>query len=110
MKSAWVSGTVLLVLAACGDGDMDTITLDGARFSGDLRSERSDREAFVATGGPASVSLEGSRQAAAYQAVQHCIGYLGISDIAWINGPDVADDQLTIIDDEVVLTGRCSEP
>ena len=110
MKSGWISASVLCVLAACGRGELDTITFEGARFSGDLRSERGDRAAFVASGRPASVSLEGARQAASYQAVQHCIGYLGTSDIAWTNGPDVADSDLTISDNAVILTGRCNEP
>ncbi|MCR9158780.1 MAG: hypothetical protein NXH80_16200 [Rhodobacteraceae bacterium] len=110
MKSGWLCASVLCLLAACGSGELDTVTFDGARFSGDLRSERSDRAGFVATGGPASVSLEGAKQAAAYQVVQHCIAYLGSSDAAWVNGPDVADDQLVIQEDRVVLTGRCAEP
>jgi hypothetical protein len=110
MKATWATGAVLLVLAACGRGELDNVTFEGARFSGDLKSERGDRAAFVATGGPASVSLEGARQAAHYQVVQHCIAYLGSSDVVWIDGPDVADTELVISNDKVVLTGRCIEP
>lgn len=110
MKAAWAAGALVLTLAACGGNDLDVVTYDGARFTGDLRSERSDRAGFVATGGPASTSLEGARQAARFQVVQHCIAYLGSSDVAWINGPDVEDSALTIVDDKVVLTGRCVEP
>ena len=110
MKSAWISAPVFALLAACGSSDLDTITYEGARFSGDLRSERSDRAAFVASGGPASVSLEGAKQAAEFQAVQHCISYLGTSDIDWVNGPDVEDSGLVVVENAVVLTGRCSEP
>ena len=110
MKPAWIIGAVLLTLAACGRGELDTVTYEGARFNGDLRSERGNRAAFVATGGPASVSLEGARRAAHYQVVQHCIEYLGSSDVAWINGPDVEDSALRIENNKVVLTGRCIEP
>lgn len=110
MKATWALGAVLLVLAACGRGELDTITYEGARFTGDLRTERSDRPGFVATGGPASASLEGARQAAVFQAVQYCIRYLGSSDIAWINGPDVEDAALRIDNNKVVLSGRCVEP
>lgn len=110
MKSGWICASVLCVLAACGQSERDTVTFEGARFVGDLRSERGDRAAFVATGGPASVSLEGAKQAAAYQVVQHCIAYLGSSDAAWTNGHDVPDDQLVVQDDRVLLTGRCVEP
>ncbi len=110
MKSTWATGAVLLALAACGRGELETVTFEGARFNGDLNSQRSDRAGFVATGGPASVSLEGSKQAARYQVVQHCIAYLGSSDVAWVNGPDVEDAALVIEDNEVVLTGRCIEP
>jgi len=110
MKSAWVSVPLLCMLAACGSSDLDTITFEGARFSGDLRSERSDRAAFVASGGPASISLEGAKQAAEFQAVQHCIAYLGTSDIDWVDGPDVEDSGLVVVENEVVLTGSCTEP
>ncbi|WP_292292744.1 hypothetical protein [Marivita sp.] len=110
MKKAWVSSTLLVLLAACGSSDLDTITFEGARFTGDYRVDRSDRAAFVARGGPASVSLDGARQAAKFQAVQHCISYLGTSDVAWVNGPDVADAALVVEDNEVVLSGRCREP
>ncbi|MBO6885732.1 MAG: hypothetical protein JJ869_19455 [Marivita sp.] len=110
MKSGWLCASVLCLLAACGESERDTVTFEGARFGGDLRSERGDRAAFVATGGPASVSLEGAKQAAAYQVVQHCIAYLGSSDAEWVNGPDVADEDLVVQNDRVVLTGRCVEP
>ncbi len=110
MKTGWLCASVLCLLAACGQSDLDTVTFEGTRFGGDLRSERGDRAAFVAQGGPASVSLEGSKQAAAYQVVQHCIAYLGSSDVSWTNGPDVPDDQLLIEDDRVILSGRCIEP
>lgn len=110
MKATWAIGAVFLALAGCGSADRDTITYEGARFSGDLRSERGDRAAFVATGGPASVSLEGASQAAQFQVVQHCIRYLGSSDVAWTNGPDVEDSALQVENDKVVLSGRCIEP
>ncbi|WP_292288030.1 hypothetical protein [Marivita sp.] len=110
MKAAWAALFGSMILAGCGASDRDTITFEGARFTGDLQSERGNRAAFVATGGPASVSLEGSRQAAQFQAVQHCIGYLGTSDVDWKNGPYVDDSELTIRDNAVVLTGRCVEP
>ncbi|SHH25932.1 hypothetical protein [Marivita hallyeonensis] len=110
MKSAWISGALLLALVACGRGELDTVVYEGARFTGDLRSERGDRAAFVASGGPASVSIEGAKQAAEFQVVQHCIRYLGSSDVAWTNGPDVEDAALTIDNNKVVLSGRCIEP
>lgn len=110
MKKAWVSSTILVLLAACGSSELDTITFEGARFSGDLRAERGDRAAFVATGGPVSVSLEGARQAAEFQVVQHCISYLGTSDVAWTIGPDTEDAALPTDNNQVVLSGRCVEP
>ena len=110
MKSAWATGLVLLAVSACGRGELDMITYEGNVFGGDLQSERRDRAAFVATGEPASLSLEGAKQAAIYQVNQYCISYLGSSDVAWINGPDVDDADLVVESDEVVLTGRCIEP
>ena len=110
MKATWAAGFCVALLAGCGQSELDVITFEGDRFAGNLRSERGDRAAFVATGGPASISLEGAKQAAVYQAVQHCIDYLGTSDFEWTNGPDVDDTALIIVENEVVLTGRCSEP
>ena len=110
MKSGWVFASGLCLLAACGHNERDIVTFEGVRFAGDLRAERGDRAAFVATGGPASVSLEGAKQAAKYQVVQHCIAYLGTSDAAWVNGPDAPDAELVVTDNRVVLTGRCVEP
>lgn len=110
MKATWAIGSIFLLVAACGQGDLDTVIYEGARFGGDLRVVRGDRAAFVATGGPASVSLEGSKQAAEFQVVQHCIRYLGSSDVAWTNGPDVEDSALLIENNKVVLSGRCIEP
>ena len=108
-KQVW-AGTVLVALSACGDGSHNTIVYEGAGFTGGLSSVRGDRASFVARGGPASASLEGARQAAAYQVVRHCIEYLGSSDVEWINGPDVEDSALVIEDDNVILSGRCIEP
>ena len=110
MKITWAAGILVFALAGCGQSDLDIVVFEGDRFVGDLRSERSDRAAFVATGGPASVSLEGAQQAAQFQAVQHCLAYLGSSDVAWTNGPSEDGSELVVQDDRVVLTGRCSEP
>lgn len=110
MKAAWAAGALVLILAGCGRGETDRIVFEDEVFYGNLKADRNDRTSFVARGGPASGSLEGARQAASYQAVQHCIGFLGTSDIEWINGPDVEDTALMIEDDEVVLSGRCVEP
>ncbi len=110
MKAAWVAGICAVLLSACGQSPLDRVTFEGNTFVGDLRFDRSDRAAFVAQGGPASVSLEGARQAAAFQAVRHCIDFLGTSDVAWTNGPNVTDEELIIEDNEVVLSGRCIEP
>lgn len=110
MKAAWIIGALVLTLAGCGPRAMQTITYEGTVFAGNLRPDRDDRAAFVATGGPAAVSLEGAKQAAEFQVVRHCIDYLGTSDVAWTNGPDVEDTALLIQDNEVVLTGRCIEP
>lgn len=110
MKATWATGIALALLVGCGTDERDVVIFEGQPFVGDIRTTRDDRAAFTVTGGPASVSLEGARQAASYQAVQRCIQYLGSSDVAWTNGPDVDDSALVIVDNEVVLTGRCIEP
>ncbi|MCL3882759.1 hypothetical protein [Marivita sp. GX14005] len=107
MRSVWAGIAALVVLSACGRGSLDTITHEGAVFHGDLTAERSDRASFVATGGPVSVSVEGARRAAVYQANQHCIAYLGTSDIAWAR---TGEDVLVADGDMLVLMGRCNEP
>lgn len=108
MKRIIIAATLLLALAGCG-GKNDDITMDGQRFDGRVSTERGDRAAFVATGGPASASLEGAREAARYEAIKHCISYLGTSDIAWVQGPDAEDAALAIDRDRVILSGRCIE-
>lgn len=108
MKPRWLCVLGLLVCAACGQGQLNSVTFEGTRFSGDLRADRADRATFVARGGPASVSLAGARQAALYQAVQHCIAYIGSSEITWAVGPDAADDQIPIEEDRALLSGRCA--
>lgn len=110
MKIKWAVFASVIVLAACGRNELDQILFEDQVFSGDIDFNKDDRTAFVTRGGPASMSLEGSRQVAVYRAVQHCLEYLGSSDIAWTSGPDVADENLLIQDGEIVLTGRCIEP
>ncbi|MCB1335068.1 MAG: hypothetical protein KDK26_15810 [Roseivivax sp.] len=103
------AGLALALLAGCGE-DPNAIRFDGQVFKGKGKGDRSDRAYFVATAGPASVSLEGARQAAVYEAYKYCLEYLGTSDIAWENGPDVEDTALQIEDDKLLLSGRCIEP
>lgn len=108
MKRISIGLGMLLVLGACSGG-VNQLTIDGQSYSGKARADRDDRAQFVAQAGPASASLENARQAAAFEAVQYCIDYLGTSDIAWINPPDAPEEALLIDNNEVVVQGRCVE-
>ena len=101
---------LLLMVAGCGDRHANRLTIEGQPFSGGAKADRDDRAAFTATGGPVSVSLDGARQAAAFEAVKYCIGYLGSSDIAWSQSPDAPEAELEIENDRVTVSGRCLEP
>lgn len=109
MKTGLLIAAMAIVLAGCG-GDRGDIKIDGKSFGGSAKRERGDRAAFVATGGKASDSLEGARQAAVYEGIKYCLKYLGTSDIAWEQGPDVEDEDLVVDRDRVVFRGRCIEP
>ena len=106
---------VLLMLAPLGGcskwfgGGANELTYEGIRFIGDSKAIKDDKRSFVAYAEPASASLEGARQAAYYEGVQYCIGYLGTSDIDWQVGPDTPADQLIVTNNRLTFRGTCKE-
>lgn len=101
-----------LALASCsslGGGGQNQIVHDGIQFHGKSKAIKGDRRSFVATARPATRSIEGAIEAARYEGVKYCVGYLGSSDIAWQVGPDTPRDQLTVQDDTLTFRGTCEE-
>ncbi|WP_058314400.1 hypothetical protein [Cognatishimia activa] len=83
---------------------------DGVRFEGERfriqakKVDRDDRSLFRVTASPASKTLDGARQAAAYGGTRYCIQEYGTSVIAWTQGPD--DDPI-FDGDRIVMEGQC---
>lgn len=105
-------GAIILLLAAtvatsaCSRLQKD----DGIRFDGQKfrikasKADRDDRSLFVVSAAPASNSLDGAREAAAYGGTKYCIEQYGTSLIAWAHGPE---DDPRFDGDRLVLEGQC---
>ena len=111
MRKAVMIGMLALAVAGCSrNNGRDEILFDGQRFRGSAKAvERADRQVFVASARPVSASLEGAAQAAAYEAVRHCLRYFGTSDIDWITGPDSIATAPVIDGDALQLQGSCRD-
>lgn len=97
-------------LAACGGGGGDDVlTFDGQSYRTKISTERGSREQFIVTARPVSVSLEGAREAARYEATVYCVNRYGSSAISWAIGPDSPDEKLPISEDTLTLQGTCPQ-
>lgn len=98
--------TAAIATTACSRLKKD----DGVRFDGERfrikasKADRDDRSMFTVFASPASKSLEGAREAAAYGGTRYCIAEYGTSLIAWAQGPD---DDPRIDGDRLVMEGQC---
>lgn len=63
---------------------------------------------FTATVWKVSQSLDGARQAVAYEGTKYCIAKYGTSKIDWTVGPDTPVENLTVVDDKLTYSGRCN--
>lgn len=115
--SKWVVITALVLgtVAGCGKIGIDKFkgrektTFDGIHFSGTVRaSTGKEPRIFVSTIRGASKSLDGARQAAAYQGIRHCIKYYGTSDIDWEIGPQTPVDELDLDKGTLSYRGACN--
>ncbi|WP_137699947.1 hypothetical protein [Marimonas lutisalis] len=102
-------GLVAGLLASCGAVDKlkpkKGLYFDGQQFRARLEQLGDEHKEFAVSVFNVSKSLEGARQAGAYEATRHCIEYFGNSDIEWDVGPE--DESLTVQDDTITFRGRC---
>ncbi|MEM6760531.1 MAG: hypothetical protein AAF601_13730 [Pseudomonadota bacterium] len=97
-----------LILSACQERRADRIAFDGVFFRSNSSKVDKQRDQFVVSVGPASLSLDGARAAGRHEAVRYCIENFGASDIAWSQGPDAEDGRLVLENDRLILRGTCT--
>ncbi|MDC0736995.1 hypothetical protein N6L24_01760 [Cognatishimia sp. SS12] len=105
-------GAVLLVmcLAAAAPACSRLKKDDGVRFDGERfrikasKVSKEDRARFIVAASPASATLEGALEAAAYGGTKYCIQEYGTSLIAWSHGPD---DTPRLEGDALIMEGQC---
>jgi len=96
----------LITTSACSRLKKDV----GLRFDGEKfrikasKLDKDDRSRFVVAASPASKSIDGAREAAAYGGTEYCIAQYGTSLIAWAHGPE---DEPRFDGDRLVLEGQC---
>lgn len=86
-----------------------TVEADGVRFRARTTVTSDDRRDFDATAEPFAANPEGAVEAARYQATRYCLLTFGGSDTAWTVGPDTPPEELSVEDDTVTLSGRCTQ-
>ena len=96
------------LIAGCGPDEEDVL-FDGQFYRSGVKTERGTRDRFTVTARPVSASLLGAREAARYEATVYCVNNFGRSDIIWTVGPESPDEQLTIENDTLTLSGRCQQ-
>lgn len=97
---------LISAVLGCSRGESSRITFDGESFRASAKPlDRSDRAVFDVTVRQVSKSVEGAREAAAYEATRYCIRWFGLSDVAWQVGPDT--DPLPVANNTLTLRGRC---
>ncbi len=101
-----LAGVVVTALLAGCSGE-DPILFDGQRYQARAESTRDDRSHFVISVSPVSASLTGAREAGRYEATRYCMRRYSSSDMDWEAGPDAPEDDLTIVEDTLTLSGRC---
>lgn len=103
-----IIGTAVLI-AACTPREDTREPFDGFYFKAKTSAtdKKTDLALFTATISGVSQSLDGARQAGAYEGTKYCIAQYGTSQIAWTVGPDTDPKDLTIVDDKLTFSGRC---
>lgn len=98
----------ILAVSACGQNTENRIAFDGVYFRAKASKVDDDRSIFTASVKKASLSPEGAREAAAYEALRYCIENYGTSRILWTVGPDNEPANLISADDVLTLQGECN--
>lgn len=96
----------LAVLAGCSN-NKNRVLFDGEYFRTKAKSASEDRLSFVVRVPSVDRSLEGAREAGAYEGARYCIENFGTSEIAWVQGPDGDAGTLVVDGNTLTLTGRC---
>lgn len=100
----------LLLTAALATTACSRLKDDGVRFDGQKyrikasKLSKDDRASFTVQVRPASASLDGAREAAAYGGVEYCIQQYGTSTIAWAHSPE---DTPQLDGDTLIVQGAC---
>lgn len=106
-------GLVAVMLASCGAvsklRSKKGVYFDGHQFRARSEKVGDEREEFIVTVARASQSAEGAREAGRHEANSYCITNFGRSDMEWVagQGPDDENIATRIVDDKLVLRGRC---
>ena len=85
------------------------VELEGTRFRARLERNRDDTRQVVISVTPVAVNPEGAQEAGRLEATKYCLKTFGSSDTAWEIGPDLPVEELEIVDDRIVLVGRCTQ-
>lgn len=96
----------LAVLAGCSN-NKNRVLFDGEYFRTKAKSASEDRLSFVVRVPSVDRSLEGAREAGAYEGARYCIENFGTSEIAWVQGPDGDAGTLVVDGNTLTLSGRC---
>ncbi len=80
---------------------------DGQYFRAKIDKDRDNRAQFIVSVNDAGRSLVGAREAGRVKAVEYCIRQYGLSDIDWVQSPDVEDDELSLVNGDLILSGAC---
>lgn len=120
--AGWLAAALALTLATapagCArisglfsrDGGGERVfTYEGRRFDARASASEADAREIVVTVSPASISPRGAQEAGRYEAYKYCLRNYGGSDIDWQVGPDAPASTLRIVDDTLVLAGRCTQ-
>ena len=112
-KPEWIrvripSGNAVGRLSGAASGQ-SRVELEGTRFRARLERNRDDTRQVVISVTPVAVNPEGAQEAGRLEATKYCLKTFGSSDTAWEIGPDLPVEELEIVDDRIVLVGRCTQ-
>jgi hypothetical protein len=119
-RAGWILAALsALALSGCGlvrnspigaaGPNRTTFEAAGVTFRARSSADPEDSRNFQVFARPHAVNPEGAVQAARHQATRYCILTFGGSDIEWGVGPDTPLSEVPVEEDEVVLSGRCTQ-
>lgn len=114
IRTVLIALLVVPALAGCATlenvaGKTKRVTFDGKLFRASAQRSDDDRARFFVTVNDAGKSLKGAREAGRYKATEYCIKNFGTSRIAWVAGPDVADEALQLsVSGQLQMEGVCT--